>query len=66
VEYIDRSQTHECGNWDWGRAVSFLGIHKVKFLQCVYRGGADPSKTSAEKVWASSSIFSLPYSLCMI
>ncbi len=19
-EYINRSQTHECGNWDWGRA----------------------------------------------
>ncbi len=20
-EYINRSQTHECGNWDWGRAI---------------------------------------------
>jgi hypothetical protein len=25
-EYIDRSQIHECGNWERGRAVSFLGI----------------------------------------
>ncbi len=25
-EYIKRSQTHDCGNWDWGRAVPFLGI----------------------------------------
>ncbi len=27
-EYINRSQIHECGNWERGRAVSFLGIHK--------------------------------------
>jgi hypothetical protein len=20
-EYINRSQTHELGNWDWGRAI---------------------------------------------
>ncbi len=31
-EYIKRSQTHEWGNWDWGRAISFLGIHKWDFL----------------------------------
>ncbi len=31
-EYINRSQTHECENWDWGRAVLYLGIHKSKFL----------------------------------
>jgi hypothetical protein len=30
-EYINRSQTHECGNWDWGRAVPFLGIHQWDF-----------------------------------
>jgi hypothetical protein len=30
-EYIDRSQTNECGNWDWGRAIPFLGTHKSKF-----------------------------------
>ncbi len=24
-EYINRSQTHECGNWDWGRAIVFSG-----------------------------------------
>jgi hypothetical protein len=34
-KYIDRSQTHECGNWDCGRAISFLGIHKFKFLYSV-------------------------------
>ncbi len=26
-EYINRPQTHECGNWDWGRAIPFLGIY---------------------------------------
>jgi hypothetical protein len=29
---IDRSQTHDCGNLDWGHKISFLGIHKSKFL----------------------------------
>ncbi len=27
-EYINLSQVHECGNWERGRAVSFLGTHK--------------------------------------
>jgi len=26
-----RSQTHECGNWDWGRAIPRKGIHKWNF-----------------------------------
>jgi hypothetical protein len=25
-EYIIRSQTHECGNWDWGPDIPFLGL----------------------------------------
>ncbi len=25
---INRSQTHECGNWDWGRAIPRKGIYK--------------------------------------
>jgi hypothetical protein len=34
-EYINRSQTHECGNCDWGSAIPFLGIHYWEFsLQC--------------------------------
>ncbi len=33
-EYKNRSQTHECGNWDWGCAMPFLGIHKRGFLCC--------------------------------
>ncbi len=27
-EYINRSQTHECWNWDWGRAIPRKGIYK--------------------------------------
>ncbi len=30
-EYINRSQTHECGNWDWGGAIPRKGIHKWNF-----------------------------------
>ncbi len=30
-EYINCSQTHEWGNWDWGRAVPRRGIHKWDF-----------------------------------
>ncbi len=34
--YINRSQTHECGNWDCGRTctIPFLGIHKWAFCWC--------------------------------
>ncbi len=30
-EYINFSQTHECRNWDWDRAIPFLGIQKGDF-----------------------------------
>jgi hypothetical protein len=30
-EYLNSSQTHEWGNWEWGRAFPFLGIHKWDF-----------------------------------
>ncbi len=30
-EYIIRSQTHKCGNGDWGRAIPRKGIHKWDF-----------------------------------
>jgi hypothetical protein len=30
-EYINHSQAQECRNWEQGRAVSFLGIHKSNF-----------------------------------
>ncbi len=36
-EYINRSQTHESGNWDWGRAIPRNGIHKGGFRCSVVR-----------------------------
>ncbi len=41
-DYINRSQTHECGNWGWGRAIPRKGIHKwdfrcSAFVQCSAR-----------------------------
>ncbi len=33
-EYINCSQIYECGNWERGRAVSFLEIHKYVFSVC--------------------------------
>jgi hypothetical protein len=41
---IDRSnvgisltaQTNECGNWDWGRTIPYLGIFVPNFRYCVF------------------------------
>ncbi len=30
-EYINRSQTHECWNWGWGRAIPRKGIYKRNY-----------------------------------
>ncbi len=38
-EYINRSQIHECGNWDWGRAIPSKGIHIWDFSCSVDRSG---------------------------
>ncbi len=42
-ESINRSQKHECGNWNCGRAIPFLGIFVSNFgivsLQCKGSGG---------------------------
>jgi hypothetical protein len=37
-EYINHLKTHECGNWDCGRAVPFLGICVSNFRFCVFAG----------------------------
>jgi hypothetical protein len=34
--YINPSQTHECGNWDWGPAIPFLGIFDSNFRCCFF------------------------------
>jgi hypothetical protein len=30
-EYLNRWETHECRNWDWGRVITLLGIHNLDF-----------------------------------
>ncbi len=35
-EYINRSQTHDCGNWDWDPDNPFLGIFVSKFRYFVF------------------------------
>ena len=35
-EYINRSKTHECGNWGWGRAIPRKGIHIWDFRCSVF------------------------------
>jgi hypothetical protein len=35
-EYINRSQIHECRNWERGRAVSFLVEHINRIFVTVY------------------------------
>ncbi len=48
-----RSHTHECGNWDRGRAIPFLGLfvsnlrYCVFELQCGFKHGQDMSVSSA-------------------
>ncbi len=35
-EYIIRSQKHECGNWDWGPDIPFLGKFVSNFRHFVF------------------------------
>ncbi len=37
-EYINRSHTHECRKWNWGRALPFPGIYKLDFWYCASVG----------------------------
>jgi hypothetical protein len=40
-EEINRSQTHECRNWERGRAISFLEVHGIFVAVCIvqYKAG---------------------------
>ncbi len=39
-KYINRSQTHECGTWHWGRSIPRKGLHKWNFLCSVGETGS--------------------------
>ncbi len=55
VKHVDRSQTHECGecgNWDWGRAISRKGIPKWDF-NCsarLYLAEINPFRTRNRRI----------------
>ncbi len=36
IQYINRSQTHKCGNWELGHAIPFLGKFVSSFWYCVF------------------------------
>ncbi len=54
---ISRSQTHECRNWDLGRATPFLGIHKRDF-RCSMRKNQHKCQTLLKDVSNITILFS--------
>ncbi len=52
---INRLQTHECRNWDWGHAIPFLGIFVSIFFSATCRGlqsaHNDHLKLCIKKTW---------------
>ncbi len=55
-DYINRSQTHECGNWGWGRAILRKGIHKWDFhcgaWKLTWKGWTDGSGQPWWQSWS--------------
>ncbi len=49
-EYINCSQTRECGNWDWGRAIPRKGIHKWDF-PCSVGDGERRTGARVQNTW---------------
>ncbi len=58
LDYINRSQTQECGNWGWGRAISRKGIHKWDFLCSVAVAEAEkvPHKEASTEAVAAAGV----------
>ncbi len=60
-KFINRSQSHECGKWVWGRAIPRKGLHKGD-LRCsatLYRwcGIAYPYDWTQKKTWLGHLVF---------
>ncbi len=64
-EYINHSQTHECGNWDWGRAHSFSRNVCFEFsVLCLCSVGSYANCVQGKILWNSADApFSLPLDL---
>ncbi len=56
-EYIIRSQTHECENWDWVPDIPFLGIFVSNFRHFVFAVQVVPVQSVIRRplTWPSSS-----------
>ncbi len=68
-EHIIRSQTHECGNWDWGPDIPFLGIFVSNFRHFVFAvntmAGFLPSRRVLNHIYDWRMIYnSKRWSLC--
>ncbi len=55
-EYINRSQTHECGNWGWGRAIPRKGIYN-RNCRCSAVGCAVDLAISCYICWTFLALF---------
>jgi hypothetical protein len=47
-----KSLTHECMNWDWGRAIPFLRIHKFDFWYSL--GGGEAAEQEQVRGWEAT------------
>jgi hypothetical protein len=54
-EYIIRSQTHECGNWNCSRAIPRKGIHKW-----VFRCSVGSKRLQNVTIWAKQFFAKIP------
>ncbi len=59
--HVNRSQTHECGNWGWGRAIPRKGIHKWDFRcsagrDCDWTDLCNCKKLRSMSTWSESQI----------
>ncbi len=60
-EYINRSKTHECGNWGWGRAIPRKGIYKRNGrCSADYTSRYNPCTHTPPAAWASVPTWLLP------
>ncbi len=59
-KYIHRSQTHECGNQEWGRAIPRKGIHKWDFPCSAVRNKKFKGKKSPSMLFHGLFIASSP------
>jgi hypothetical protein len=51
---INPSQTHECGNWDWGRAIPRKGIQKGIFVAVLNKSHDDSLFFFRVESWPST------------